>query len=762
MQMDQFRSSKIMVFPSHSEPSIAFPYRVQEQVGIGSMGVVYRATELGLDRTVAIKVLRQSILEDEPLDVQQEIRQRFMQEARAAASLAHPGATTVFRVGEDGGLPFIVMEWLEGRTLDEVLEECSRFSIPEATRLVVSVLETLQAAHRNGVIHRDIKPSNLVLLEDGRLKVTDFGIARLQGRALVKTQSGIVLATPKFAAPEQLRGIDVDGRTDLFATGILLYLLVTGQYPFEGDTFMGLANAILQGEPAPMRSHVPAVPPELDTVVRTALSKDLRDRFASAADMAEALRPFLQPTPLGTGPVPISRGDWTTSTAGPVLQDAPDDLGLALHWLVSQWPARSLDRQPTTSLIDRLLDPSVPSGTFSGAAKVGTTCLFVCDGVLVGAVDTADGRRGDTVVDNLPAVVAPTLYLLPKNYPRRLVSLLSSLLHPPEWLHADLDSSLINLPNLASWMHQDRLNGYLHLQRGEAYGLIFIHHGDEVLSVFSKGWDDVPIDQPWQQWVSQTPVRAGVAAKQVEPLGLWFRHTLADLELIAKPLAEGPDRPDPDVALSTSSRIRQLFQATGRSHPLSTGQLVLQLSPSQPQAEVGHYQQAPSFQFLSWALNELPEFLDERKKMSAWKYLAEWLPLVRSAKLHHRLPRPESRQADDFDLVTFDAAGKVLHVGQHIAEPTVDQFHDFMEHVLLTKTARIKSGDVGGVFLIASKLSDDVLNAYSDRVQRVTGIFGLEDSFTGYAGFVRIGTRRGFHLMLVERKGDKYHPLLPS
>lgn len=753
------------MFPPDQAPTEAFPYLVEAQVGVGAMGIVYRAKETALDRTVAIKVLRQSILQEETPEVQQEIRQRFMQEARAAAALSHPGATTVYRVGEEGGLPYIVMEWLEGKTLDDLINERPRFSVLEATRLGVSLLETLQAAHRSGVVHRDIKPANLVVLEDGRLKVTDFGIARLQGRELVKTQAGVVLATPKFASPEQLQGIEVDGRADLFATGILLYRLLTGHYPFDGRGFMELATTILQAEPAPMREYVPEIPPELETVVRLALRKDRKYRFPDAQAMAEALRPFSrdgETASLDTSQLPAATYVGAdTARLGPILQGAPSDLGLALAWLVTSWAARPLDRQPTSALLERLLDKPLHTHAFAGAALIGDACLLICNGTLVGAVDSHSGARGDAVVEQLQAVTTPTLHPLPETFPDSMMSLLASLLHPPELLQSDLDSSYINLPNLAARFREDQFDGYLQLRRGQAYGLVFFSKGEEVFSLYSEGWDEMTIEQPWQKWISSLPVRASVVAQQVHPLNLWYRHSLRDFGLLAQPMEEGAGSKARSSDTSTSSRIRQLFQSS-KSNPLATGQLALQLSPQQNGQGVGHYQQAPAFRFLSWMVHRLPTFLIERKKVNAWKYLAEWISLVRQIKLHHALPRPSSRESDTFDLVTFDEKGKVLHLGQHFARPTVDQFHDFLDHVLAAKTARIKTGDVGGAFLVAEAFSDEILEAYSERIQGVTGIFGLEDSFTGYAGFVRIGTRRGFHLMLVEVTGDGFECILPD
>ena len=248
------------------------------------MGVVYKALEVDLERTVAIKTLRPSVLAEETADVQAEMRKRFLQEAQAAGRISHPGVTTVFRVGEHAGVPFMVMEWLGGKTLDAVMRERGPLPAREASQFVADLLDTLDAAHRAGVVHRDVKPSNVVLVNGERVKVTDFGIARIQGRDLVQTQAGVVLATPKFASPEQLRGIEVDGRADIYATGVLLYYLLSGKYPFEGDSFMQLANAVLQDDPLPLSQLVKQeMPPRLDSIVHRALRKERADRYPNAA-----------------------------------------------------------------------------------------------------------------------------------------------------------------------------------------------------------------------------------------------------------------------------------------------------------------------------------------------------------------------------------------------------------------------------------------------------------------------------------------------
>ena len=759
------------MFPPENAPNESFPYRVEGQVGVGSMGIVYRAVEVALERPVAIKILRPSVLDEEPPEVQSELRRRFRQEARAAAALSHPGVTTVYRVGEYEGRPYMVMEWLSGRTLEEMLDERPRLELATTLRLVVALLETLHVAHTHGVVHRDIKPGNLVVLKDGRLKVTDFGIALLQGRELVKTQAGVVLATPKFAAPEQLRGIEVDGRADLFATGILLYRMLSGRYPFEGQSFMELANAILMHEAVPIQELVPDLPAGVAAVIKKALQKERKDRYRNAPEMAEDLRPFIpvaveEPFPI-SGQIPVVQGGSEAATLriGPTVFEMPLSPKMALVRLVEDWTGNPLKRQPILPLLHRLMEKPLHAPAFSGALMVDQATLLISDGVLVGAINRQSGEAGDRVVEALPAATVPVLHPLPQRLPEGLVGILASVLHEPKVRHADLDSSFVNLPALATKLVEEKFDGLLRLKRGEAWALVLFVGGEHALSVFSKDWNEVPVEQSWQRWVSDTQVRANVEEKNTRPLNLWYRYNFREFGFEVKPVDKDTARRGGSErsGSSTSSRIRQMFQ-TSRSNPLATGQLVLRVSPlegAQPSGAVS-YEQAPAYRVLVWMLDRLPRFFLERDKVQSWKYLAEWIPLVRRAYLHHDLPRTGTRDSDDFDIVTSDPDGKVLHLAHRFAKITVEIFEEFLERVIVAKKARIKTGDVGGVLLIAPSFEDDVLAAYEKRIHSSGGssFFGMEESFTGYAGFVRIGTRRGFHLLLVEEVEEEFEPLL--
>ncbi|MEM1204037.1 MAG: serine/threonine-protein kinase [Acidobacteriota bacterium] len=745
-------------------PTPSFPYQVEDRIGTGSMGVVYRAREPALDRTVAIKTLRRGMLEEEPPEVQREMRQRFLQEARAAARLSHPGITVVHRVAEEGGNPYLVMEWLSGKSLEQAMADEGKFDVPRAARLGVALLETLAAAHDAGVVHRDIKPSNLMLLDDGRLKVTDFGIARVQGHELVKTQAGVVLATPKFASPEQLRGMEVDGRADLFSVGVLLYHLISGRFPFTGESFMDLANAILSREPLALRQVAPEVPAELESVIRIALRKDRRDRFAHALEMAEGLRAVLGTgsgwSVAGTGVAEVE-ADTQTARITPLLKDMPTSPPLALAATAQAWPSTILGQQDSRALVTRLLERPLHASAFAGAAMIGDVCFLIADGVTLGVIDTRTGATGDAVEEGLPAAAAATLHPLPAQFPEGLVPVLAGVLHAPQVLHADLDSSFINLPALSQKLRQDRFDGVFRLSHGDAWGMVFFVGGEVALSIYSRGWSSVPVEQSWRRWISDHPVRGQVEAKCTHPTAGWYRHAYKDLDFEVEAVGDDGER----RSGSSSSRWGQLL-GSGKSTAASSGRLKLRLVPkSEAPAYEGcgvHWDRAPAARFVDWALGQLPGWFGERDLFARWKYLAEWLLEVRGATLHHPLERPGGRETDLFDVVTRDAKGKVLHLAHRLANPNAESFQGFLERVMAAKGARKKSGDVGGVFLVAPHFGDDVLAAYEQALATTSSgsWFGVEESFTGYAGFVRMGPRRGFHLMLVQEKADGFEPVL--
>ncbi len=269
-------------------------YRLIELLGQGGMATIFRALDTQLGREVAVKLLRPEYLRDP------DFGSRFRQEAQNAASLSHPNVVTVYDYGEDPSGPYIVMEYVDGEDLATILRRNGPLPPTQAARVTAAVARALEAAHARGIVHRDVKPGNVLIGRDGRVKVVDFGIARAIAEAQM-TLPGTTLGSVHYFSPEQARGESATAGSDVFALGIVLYELLVGSRPWEGDSAAAVALARLSGpvpDPALVR---PALPPDIAAITRKALALAPEDRFASAGAMADALERTIPPAVVAAG-----------------------------------------------------------------------------------------------------------------------------------------------------------------------------------------------------------------------------------------------------------------------------------------------------------------------------------------------------------------------------------------------------------------------------------------------------------------------------
>jgi len=254
-------------------------YEILTELGRGAMGIVYKAWDPKINRVVAVKTFS---LAGQPPEEEQEYRERFFREAEAAGRLSHPGIVTVFDVGEEPETraPYIVMEFVAGQSLDKLLLSRDDRKLPAdaALKIALELAEALDCAHGLGVVHRDLKPANILLTEDGRAKIADFGIAKLN-LSNNATQTGRTLGTPAYMSPEQLNDEPVDGRSDLFSLGVILYTLLTGYRPFQGNSAMTVAFKVVNREPIPATILDTKLPPGLDYIISRAIAKDPSQRY---------------------------------------------------------------------------------------------------------------------------------------------------------------------------------------------------------------------------------------------------------------------------------------------------------------------------------------------------------------------------------------------------------------------------------------------------------------------------------------------------
>lgn len=264
-------------------------YEIRRELGSGAMGVVYEGWDQGIARRVAIKTVKRDQLDRAEAG---EILARFQREAQAAGRLSHPNIVAIYEYGEEtDGTAFIAMEFIEGRELKDYFDTNERFPLPEIGRIMGQLLAALGHAHQHGTVHRDIKPANIILLKDGTVKVADFGIARIESSNL--TQAGAVLGTPAYMSPEQFMGQTVDGRSDLFSAGVILYQFLTGDKPFTGTLTTIMHKVLKEEPPAPSELNV-QVPRPFDALMQKALAKRPEERFQNAGEFAAAIATALE------------------------------------------------------------------------------------------------------------------------------------------------------------------------------------------------------------------------------------------------------------------------------------------------------------------------------------------------------------------------------------------------------------------------------------------------------------------------------------
>jgi serine/threonine-protein kinase len=388
-------------------------YEILAELGRGAMGVVYKARDPKINRVVAVKTIS---LAGQPVDEEQEYRERFYREAEAAGRLSHPGIVTIFDVGEEPETraPYIVMEFVGGQSLDKLLSaEDRKLTLETALQLVHELAEALDCAHGQGVVHRDLKPANILLTEDGRAKIADFGVAKLN--LANHTLAGRALGTPAYMSPEQLNGEAVDGRSDLFSLGVVLYTILTGYRPFQGNSALTVSYKVVNRDPIPATVLDTELPPALDYIISRAMAKDPAQRYQRGMEMAldiqdlregrELWSKAKQPGAAG-GASPVAGEKDKLSATAKVVAGGKSRLRKRLQSQQKNIAEKLLNKMGRTSIIgavflaglllfglrlDRVLWPKTPAGKPSEK-------IVDAPSVLAGQVATPN---------SVPATVAP-------------------------------------------------------------------------------------------------------------------------------------------------------------------------------------------------------------------------------------------------------------------------------------------------------------------------------------------------------------------
>ena len=361
-----------------TEPWLLGRYEIVAELGKGAMGVVYRAHDPMLNRTLAIKTIN---TEEAGHEGMAEYEARFYTEAKAAGGLNHPNIIIIYDIGKSGHLVYMAMEYIEGKELREMLGEGKPIPVAQAVDIAAQVGEGLAYAHQHQVVHRDIKPANIMITPEGRAKIADFGIARMRSSE-TRTQTGIILGSPKYISPEQVVGKRADHRSDIFSLGVILYECITGSTPFNGEGLSALMYQITNHDPAPPSASNPQVPVMLDYIIAKVLTKAPEGRYQSAADFANDLRECKaqietgQPSPGGglvttKPPIPMA----PVTAAAPMVADRQAGEESAPSVSPTKGISRAFDSQEATQRLMRQIGADGTTEFVSTTRSISATAI---------------------------------------------------------------------------------------------------------------------------------------------------------------------------------------------------------------------------------------------------------------------------------------------------------------------------------------------------------------------------------------------------
>ena len=713
------------------------------------MGEVWRAEDVELARDVAIKVVRPALLDQLDADVARELRERLLQEAKAVARVEHPAIPAVHRVGSVQGYPYVVMAWVDGTPLDARLREDGALGLERSVRLGLEVLDALAVAHARGIIHRDIKPGNLMIAPDGHVVLLDFGIAKVSDPSAVHTHFGVVLGTPQYAAPEQLGGLSVDGRADLYAVGALLFECMTGHPPFEGNSLIELAQRVATAEVPSVRHYRASLPAKLDAFFARTLAKDPVARFPDAEAMGHALQAFLFD---GTGRTGItvrsSRGDRSPLDAPSPPEAEPGAPRVQARTpgpMLVEWargmPSRGLGIRKVRDVLARLLDVPLHAPAFTGALEVAGTTVWFHDGVALVALDRSGSSRGDLIVDTLPEQAPCTLYEPWPGDAEQGRALLPSLLAPVGGHRvklANLDPQIVDLRRLVARLVDVGQARSVWVSGPGGSLILAVAPGAPVQFIAGGGWNTgATLDEVLDLAMTEGE-RIDVLEPSFCPLTVTFARRLSGARMYVERAISGSD--DPHRTLHFEPDAIDPGQAETRFARL------ISCNP----------------------ITEDARFLvsEAREMFARFDRVRQWAQLIGALEDAHRLllhpPASLALGGASFDAIFLGAGGMPRVTLRRLTLATPTAMQAAIDEIARAVAHDRGRGPLDAAILVAKEFDEPTTDAYIDALRRSrseAGLTGVLSRISDLQGRLFVGRRAIQVLLLVEQDGRR-RPLM--
>ncbi len=753
--------------------TVAGHYSILNKIGAGAMGDVFLAKDERLDREVAVKLLKG--VGDTPEEQAQYI-QRFQQEAKTIARLHHPNIVSLFDIGVDGTQFYMVMEYVHGRNLQEILESQSeRLPVETVTRMGVQLCEALKSAHENGIVHRDVKPANILVSTRNEVKLTDFGIARFSEKQDLRlTQAGAMMGSFLYAAPEQLtNAADVDERADIYSIGATLYELLTGKPVYDADNMGVLIQKVFMEEPVPLQVLNPEVPEALSEIILKTLKKHVDQRYQTVGELLAAFHAFQGTPQLGismpdfsqlelashprhafkdtrTSQLRLSLLKTTQSGVGTLLKHLRGDHAW-LHLLLQKYPATA-SQYTYEAIQQRLKQSDLQGNLFSGVLALPDTWIFVRNGQISGALNTAESLVDDDAMARIsPSTPVNQTYVLPNALVKTIASFVSNSGTP---VQEGLDSALVNLYPILEDLSSDieKFSGYVvchyfsesqltQEENDPSESHVFLYAEGNLAYTFALNQDKQLLEAPAhiQDVLNKGRCMLSIYMPQQHLLGTVIRDfwSMTQLHVGYKDPHDGTLADA--LLLDAGDMSHCLSEAIGENMAF---QLKTKTGETLPPVIIEKLNSSPEYKAAHWILTEFFFSLNALKQVSAFKELYPKLPQVDYLACQEAL-KNEFACDIAYDLVAYRAGMPLFAVRIGNGDPVDIEL--LIEESQSVKKQEELSGNESflGVFYFSKSSLNNQAPAIFTRHTQKLGLFNKQK------GWVKAG-KGGFHLFLAE------------
>ena len=751
-------------------------YEIKREVGRGGMGVVYEGYDKRLDRIVAIKVVDVPALDPNMSHEQvDELIQRFKLEAKAIAKLTHPNIVNVYDYGEENDRHYMVMEFLQGRSFQQLISASAPLNTELVLKSMVQACDALDFAHQNGIIHRDIKPGNIILLDNGVTKIMDFGIARLEASQSGLTKAGMILGSLLYISPEQLISAQkVDRRADIYSLGVSMYEMLTGKLPYGGTNIGEIVMQIMQAEPLLPSQLNSNLPPELDAIIFKAMAKEANKRFERAKDMGDALNTLWMQTTVGntmmnqkkqTAPLPplepttsakTGTGGksfmqtFSTETANFTMVEGVDDTSLfsVVNRVMQSWHVENLGNKPLLEILYK------EEGRTWGLLVNNNVILLVYRGLILGAIAQKPEAIGHAAYEILGAANKFELKAyLPPTHAESWMILLAAMIGANKMTDRKPACSSSDCNSIAELLKKDGFTGYLKIISGKS----------TAYNVFLDGETVFTVTVPSQGGTESGLLDIEIYRPRINLIGPSLRRALVDssLEIISKSHSRSSlkqfasQKPKDITAVALEEAIRNTDLAvlvpSDVSYPV--GEKIIKYS------EI--IKELPSYRIMNWLLSDLLYNVSRSPQYKSLKTVFNFIWNIKSINFLQSIKLEDSELK--FDLVSRDINEKILFVGKYSNnKATVEEVKKFIQDVIkLKKGMPHKDNIVASAIINPNGFPIEVMQYFEANTGKPFPM-GLFDFANAQRGFVKMGLMKGFYLYLIHDLDSNFKIVEPA